>query len=133
MGCARADALVILEEVSQQKLHTPVSVQPTIAPEHLVVLAREGLREAGKLLWQMPASLAPISKRADCCYQVSLQGFKPRFRQNQARSNIKNKSPGKIYLAKAYILYELSRGGLPVTSPFWHPTDLYTELPYLNF
>jgi len=78
MGCARAHALMALEEVSQQKLHVPVKVQPTLAPGHRTALTSEGLGESARLLWQMPASLAPISKRATavtkCLCRASSQG-----------------------------------------------------------
>lgn len=78
-------------------VHVSVNAQPEWTPGHLGVCNRGAWGVSGTAL-AAAASLAAISKRADCCHCVAFQGFEPRLRWNQARSIIKNKSPGKCYL-----------------------------------
>lgn len=83
-------------------IHVSVNAQPAWTPGHLGVCSR-GAWGVSVTALAAAASLAAVSKRADCCHWVALQGFKPRLRRNQARSIIKNKSPGKCYLLGRYI------------------------------
>lgn len=117
MGCAGAVSLAILEELSQAELHTPVNVQPTLAPGHLAVLSSGGvsyiaLTDACVSGTNIKESrLLLLSVFAGLQAKVETKSSKEQYQKQKLWKN-------DIYLAKRCIPYEVSRGKWPVTGPF---------------